>query len=397
MTNFSESSTWESVRKWETADDAAGGTESAPMNVPLKSLVNRGKYLKTLIEAIIGGTQTLIGTLLDGSTVVNTYSGNQQKDTDVANTSFVQNAIGVRTGRRNVLLNGDMKICQRTSSLTFDAAGQYYTLDRWLLKLTSAKTAQISQENDIQRTSVPGSLYAMRVKMRTGSGMLAIRQRVENAWTFEGQKCTFSWCMYSPVAVDFNIKISQFLNQSQITAGTPQWSTYNTVSIAAGFGKYSTTFDVARLNSIDLSSLDIANCFSISLETTDTRAIDFWLTNLQLEAGAIASDFEVKDDFNACLRFFEQHSAFEQYNDAQNISDGANRYSIFRRQFYHAKRRVPDITKANIVYTALDSVSNITQAGLNGCTLELKPTSGNASTPTTRTLALDLIIDAEII
>lgn len=394
--NISESNTWESVRRWETTDQALGGVETAPMNVPLKQLVNRTAYLKNVAENIIDGVTGIVGKLLNGSTVANSYTGAQQNDTAVASTAFVQSAIAARAGRRNVLLNGDMRISQRGDEFSLTSAGKYMTFDRWLVEITGSKTCDVGVDQNLIRAQLPGASHSMRLKLTAGAGTLAVRQRVENVFTFEDSPCTVQFAMYSDVDMDVEVRVRQFLNAATVASGVPQWEVTETISVLTGFGIYSKQITVQSLASIDLDDVDGDNCLEISIETTDSRANNILITNIQSESGSLASSFEVRDDWNECLRYYEEIDCFEGYDDAQYINDVASKFFIYRRQFFHHKRKTPHIDTADENYLNIDASLSVDNEKPNGCTLIFAPTDATCTSPTTRYVSCKLLIDAEI-
>ena len=393
MANITESNTWEAVRQWEITDPALGGT-SGIMNTPLKSLVNRSAYLKNIIENIIAGTTGLIGKLLNGSTCENSYTA-QQNDTKVASTAFVQSSLTSISGRRNRILNGDMKIVQRGTSFTLDVDGKYWSLDRWLIEL-SGRDTEVGQDPDIHRPYVTNAAFSMRNKLKTGTGTLAIRQRIESVWTFSGGKCVIQFCIGAPFNFNVTVKGKQYLNHAQIVAGTPHWTGSEVIGVVSGFHKYAVIFDVPTIADVVQSSFDASNCFEISLETTDTRDVDFWITQVQAESGFIPTSFEIRDDANECLRYYEQGTFRERHDEAMVAGGSAGTSYWYYRQSYLPKRIVPAITKANITYTGLNTVSDISNIRKNGCTLAIQPVDVSSATYMRREVELDLLINAEI-
>jgi hypothetical protein len=394
--NITESNTWEAVRRWETTDQALGGVETAPMNVPLKQLVNRSAYLKNILESIISGVTGIVGKLLNGSTVANTYTGAQQNNTAVASCEFTQAAIAARAGRRNMLLNGDMRISQRGSSFTLSGAGKYMTFDRWIVEITDGREAEVGVDQNLIRSYIPGTSHAMRVKPNATLGLLALRQRIANAWSFEGQKCTIQFAMYSPIDFDVTLRVRQFLDARTITDDDPQWESTQTVSILTGFNIYKKTFTVASLASVDVADVDIDSCFEVSIETTDTRTNDFLITNIQAESGELASAFEVRDDWNECLRYYEKIQCYEGYDDAQYIESVLSKFFIYRRQFFHHKRKTPHVDSESETYVNIDSPFSVDNEKENGCTVIIAPSDETCRQPNTRYVSFTLLIDAEI-
>ena len=60
-------------------------------------------------------------------------------------TLATQNALGVR----NLIINGDMRIAQRGTSVTGKTTGGYFTVDRWTSSIGTAGTWTISQDTDV--------------------------------------------------------------------------------------------------------------------------------------------------------------------------------------------------------------------------------------------------------
>ena len=50
---------------------------------------------------------------------------------------------------KNIIINGDMSIAQRATSVTGNTAGGYTTVDRWNTILSTAGTYTISQSTDV--------------------------------------------------------------------------------------------------------------------------------------------------------------------------------------------------------------------------------------------------------
>ena len=115
-----------------------------------------------------------------------------------------------------------------------------------------------------------------------------------------------------------------------------------------------------------------------------------------MEAGAIPTVFEIRNDWNECLRFFEKNTYHERYDNARSSGEGIATCYEYRRQYYHKKRTKPEITKSDITYTGLNTVSDISNIEFNGCTLAIQPVDVSAGTYMHREIELDLSIDAEI-
>lgn len=394
MANITESNTWESVRQWEITDEALGGTNGV-MNTPLKSLVNRTAYLKNLAENIIAGVTGIVGKLLNGSTCENTYTA-QQNDTKVATTAFVQSTVGKLAGRRNRILNGDMKIAQRGTTFYFATDDEIFTLDRWIVQV-AGRLLECGQSPDVHRSDIPDLPYCFRFKLgASAGGVMILKQRIESVWTFAGGKCVVTFAIGAPISFDVRVRLLQFLNHSQIESNIFHADCSEVITINSGYGVYSVVFDIPDIADVVQSSFDDSNCLQLTLEFTDAREADFWITKVQVEAGSVPTDFEFRDDMNECLRYYEKSEIFERHDDARVAAEGIGDAKWYYRESFFPKRIVPTITKENITYEGLNTVSDIDNIKKNSCSLAIQPTDQSAGTYMKRQITFDMLINAEI-
>ena len=99
-------------------------------------------------------------------------------------TLATQNSLGVR----NLIINGDMQIAQRATSVAGIGAG-YYTVDRWTFpNKVSAGTWTQSQDTD----APTGQGFSNSLKMQcTTSASLSATTTLELHQVFEGQNCQY--------------------------------------------------------------------------------------------------------------------------------------------------------------------------------------------------------------
>ena len=344
MADFTESGTWSGVQKLETTTAVLGGDEDAPSNLPLKQLVNRDNWIKTLVNQIIAGNTGILGTLLNGSTVANVFT-TQENDTAVASTSFVQSQLAIH--RKNVILNGDFRVAQRGAAFHIASGSSIFTLDRWLVECGgTTKAGDLTQNVGILRSAFMET-YAALVGSFTDTGSLKIKQRIPGVLQFEGGKCTLSFYFNSDHDFTMPVTFSQFLKSSEIS-GTAHWSDTQNVSVVHGMNKYTVVFTVAGLTTIDDTDLDGDNCIEICFDI-DTDDIDFWMTQIQLEAGQLATNFEQRDDTLACLYFYEAKKIHEKWGQVGTES-GHNHWG----NLYTSRKRIaPRTTTDTIAYTHL--------------------------------------------
>jgi len=226
-------------------------------------------------------------------------------------------------GRKNHVINGGMEVAQRGTSFTSGSNNDdAYTLDRFYI---------LSDGNDIidvtQTTTVPSTaLNSIGLDVETTNKKFGIAQIVEN------NNCT--GLIGNTVTLSFEAKVSATTKLDNVKAAIVSWSgtadsvtsdiisawgdegtnptlitnaTYeNTpanLSVTTSFAKYSVT------GTVDTSGANNIIVFIWS-DVTDTTAGDFlYITNVQLEVGSSASDFEyldITDQKLKCYRYYYQ-------------------------------------------------------------------------------------------
>lgn len=202
------------------------------------------------------------------------------------------------SGMRNRIINGDMKVWQRGTSFTNPSwpVSTAYTADRWFVS-RNYSTANCSATQ--QTTSVTGlGKYALRIQRTAGdvntSGNFYIIQHIENKNMMDlpGQTVTFSgW-------VKFGANFSGSSLQASLYSGTgTDENFYNgytgqtsvcTTSLSANtsYVKFSIT------GTVPSNSNELAVFFGYT--PTGTAGANDWfeITDIQVEAGSIATAFE---------------------------------------------------------------------------------------------------------
>ena len=180
MANLSESATYDAgVYQIETTDPVSGGATGIA-NKPLINLANRTTYLKSKVDAIIAGTETLSGYAKLASP---TFTGNPaaptpalgDDDTSLATTAFVQDTVG---GVLSKSVAGGVNV-----TLTAVEAGN------GILILTGAITANISvivptspTRSWVVRNSTTGA-FTITVKTAAGTGVVITQGKAEFIYT----------------------------------------------------------------------------------------------------------------------------------------------------------------------------------------------------------------------
>jgi hypothetical protein len=240
---------------------------------------------------------------------------------------------------RNIVINGDMQIAQRSTSVASITTSGYKTLDRWNTALSSLGTWTQSQSTDVPT----GEGFASSLKMdcttadaSPSAGDFLVLQQI-----FEGQnlqylkkgtanavQLTASFWVKSTKTGTFILELydddnARSISKSYTVSVSNTWE-FKTVTFA---GDTTGAFTNDNGNSLELNFwLGAGTDFtSGTLNTTwaagtnanravgqvniaDSTSNDWYITGVQLEAGTSASDFEflpVDVNLGRCQRYFQ--------------------------------------------------------------------------------------------
>ena len=215
---------------------------------------------------------------------------------------------------RNILINGDMRICQRPSSST---SINSYVVDRWR-SYGGALDCTISQQTDA--TAYPQSQKALRLHRTSGTSgtnSTGLCQGVEtpNSKPYAGQTLTLSF-------------------KARCGANFSAASNVMTSSILAGEGTDQNCVGMTNVNSgvqsntLSTSVQTFSHSYAVPADKTQltvtfaytptgTAGANDWfeITEVQLELGSAPSDFEYRDyasEFARCQRYHQRYRASAQ-------------------------------------------------------------------------------------
>ena len=296
-------------------------------------------------------------------------------------------AISNAVNFRNIVINGDMQIAQRATSVSSITTGGYKTLDRYDLIYDSLGTWTMSQSTD----TPTGHGFANSLKMdcTTADASPAAGDRLFIRQIFEGQNLqylkkgtanavslTASFWVKSTKTGTFIIQIADLDNTRSVsksyTVNTTNTWEYKTITFPAdtsgtlnndngaslslniwlGAG---TTWSSGTLNT-SWSSEVYADIAVGQVNCADSTSNDFLITGIQLEAGTSASDFEflpIDVDLGRCQRYYEKsynigtapgtstNLGMSYFYVARNTDNG---YGYYTNKFQVTKRANPTVT-----------------------------------------------------
>ena len=250
----------------------------------------------------------------------------------------------LQTNFRNIIINGDMSIAQRATSVTglTNGSSGYHTCDRWNFREGGAPSFVFTQTQD---TTVPtGQGFAKSLKMdcTTAQGSLAagdnlrIDQRIEGQnvqylkkGTSSAESLTLSFWVYATKTGTNIVELydndnSRSISKSYTVSSSDTWEK-KTITIE---GDTTGALDNDNAQSLRFMFFLAAgsNFTSGTLQTSwgtqvaanravgqvnhaDSTSNNFIITGVQLEAGTEASDFEfLPFDVNLrkCQRYFQK-------------------------------------------------------------------------------------------
>ena len=273
---------------------------------------------------------------------------------------------------RNIVINGDMQIAQRSTSVASLTTGGYRTLDRWYFDINSFGTWTMSQSTDTPTGE--GFANSLKVDCTTADASPAAGDYLQLIQIFEGQNLQYlkkGTANALPLTASFWVKstktgtfIAEFfdndnnrsISKSYTVSVSNTWekktitipgdtsgafgndngaSFYLIIWLAAG-----TDFTSGTLNTSWGSRVN-TNTAVGQVNIADSTSNDFLITGVQLEAGEQASGFEFMPfdiDLERCLRYFQIPPTINVY--AQVVS----RYIGMEQPLAVYMRATPTIT-----------------------------------------------------
>ena len=240
---------------------------------------------------------------------------------------------------RNIVINGDMKIAQRSTSVASITTTGYYTVDRYELALSSLGTWTMSQSTD----TPTGQGFANSIKLdcTTADATPSAGDYFVLAQKFEGQNLqylkkgtanalplTASFWVKSTKTGTFILELndtdnSRSISKSYTVSTTNTWE-FKTVTFA---GDTTGAFTNDNGKSLDLNfwlgagttytSGALATSWGTTVDANravgqvniaDSTSNDFLITGVQLEAGEQTSGFEfmpIDTNLSRCKRYYQ--------------------------------------------------------------------------------------------
>lgn len=244
-------------------------------------------------------------------------------------------------GRRNMIINGAMKVAQRGTSTTGITASSYNTVDRFKSTLGTAGTWTQSQSTDVPT----GQGFASSLKMDcttanaslSAGSFLFIEQGLEGQdlqhlkkGTASAESVTLSFWVKSSktgthicelmdndnsrtISKSYTINVADTWEQKTITyAGdtTGAFGNDNGKSLRVNFHLVAGTNFSSGTLATSWESQTNANRAAGQVNLADSTSNDWYVTGVQLELGSTATDFEHRsygEELQLCKRYYQYY------------------------------------------------------------------------------------------
>tara|TARA_B100001063_G_C16724648_1_gene535612 strand:- start:253 stop:1350 length:1098 start_codon:yes stop_codon:yes gene_type:complete len=277
-------------------------------------------------------------------------------------------------GRKNLIINGAMRVAQRGTSTTSVAASGYFATDRMKYYDSAQVVATVEQVSDAPSGS--GFSFSHKVTATTADSSLGATELSCPLWYIVEKQDVDARLAYGtssakPITMSFWIKsnVTGTYTVSAYRSATParvQAQTY-TISSANTWEFKTLTFlgDTAEAIDVDLhfyfnglvggnydntsttsgwATYSTGNWAGGHTATWGDTTNDTWqMTGLQLEVGSEASDFEhlsIGEELSLCKRYYEEISpANSTYYGVGSVSSGGSSPTVIGQVSWDLQKR----------------------------------------------------------
>jgi len=234
------------------------------------------------------------------------------------------------TFKKNALVNSAFEVNQRYHLITAPTgnvvtsvypAGGYY-VDRWAHNIPSGAGSmtvlQTKHPLDLSAEELPQNLVApafflnMDCTVGFASGDTpSLRQRIEGVRTFADLNVVVSF--YARLNGGSTQVVPSLTQNFGSSGSTPVTLTGSAITLTAAWKRYQSTFTLGALTGKTIGAFTgyPDDYVELSLDFDTAATFDLDISNVQLERGTIATEWEAlryEDELLSCLRFYEKSS-----------------------------------------------------------------------------------------
>tara|TARA_R110000737_G_scaffold78134_1_gene109431 strand:- start:37 stop:1113 length:1077 start_codon:yes stop_codon:yes gene_type:complete len=222
---------------------------------------------------------------------------------------------GTGLSHRNVIQNGDFRIAQRGPTGALTTAIGYRSMDRWVASQDSGTVT--GNFDQVGAGNGDGFEYYAKIKRTVSSTnvtAISARHQIEShdLIPLQGKEVTLSWVAkaganLSAASSAMLINVYYGTTADQSSANPGGWAGFaytlqTTQVITTSFVKYSTTFTV------NTNAFEMQVQLGFTPVGTAGAADEIQISNVQLEEGSIATDFEYlpyEQSLALCQRYYQ--------------------------------------------------------------------------------------------
>jgi len=273
------------------------------------------------MAVVINGSGTVtglaVGGLPDGTVDAGTLATDSVTAVKIPDTVEAD----LKSGRKNLIINGGFDVWQRGTSFT---GNNIFTSDRWLNYSTGSGYSWTRQEFSVGQTDVPNNpKYFMRLNNGTGQSSTGeLNHRIEDVAKLSGTTVTLSF--YARVAAgtpDLGIMFYQYFG----SGGSSIVYSYSNASewtLSTSWQKFTKT---VTLDSVTGKTIGSGSYLAMRFGTPNVSD-NIEISQVQLEVGSTATDFEHRsygEELALCQRYYQAYGQGEPASGCNFRINGA--------------------------------------------------------------------------
>ena len=274
-------------------------------------------------------------------------------------------------GLKNLIINGNFNVWQRSTNSGPVGGSGYWAADRWWSSIGASSTSMtLSQQTfTAGQTDVPyePTYFHRYTQTGTSTGAGNFHQRIEDVRTAAGQTVTLSFYAKASTAITINT----WANQNFGSGGSTTVSTSATPhSVTTSWQKFTHTINIPSISGKTIGS---SSYVRIYFGTPIGAGFDFDLAQVQLELGDTATPFENRSygtELALCQRYYEKsyntETAVPTATDTGSYMFLANRNPGLPHTvlvYKTTKRTTPTVQLYNSQTNATGQMKNLDTAG----------------------------------
>jgi len=210
-------------------------------------------------------------------------------------------AIGA--GRKNLIINGGFDVWQRGISFT----GSSYWADRWTgsFAATITRTAFAYDQTDVPNSPT----YYADINFASGGNSWNISHRVEGVKQFSGKTVTLSF--WSKSSTHAGQEIGLLFRQNFGSGGSAVQDASTSFILQSNWSRHSVTVTLPVISSG--TTIGAGDCLWVNPNSSIFSPpvdLQFQMTNVQLELGSVATEFEHRsygEELALCQRYYRRY------------------------------------------------------------------------------------------